>query len=142
MALNGLLENNKIDIPKALIDQEIEVLKKQALQQFGGNMKNTPELPNEIFSEQAKKRVSIGLLLGEFIKQEKIEADDTKTKELIADIASAYEDPSEVIEYYNKDEKIFNNMKNLALEEEAIDKILSSAQITEKEFSFNELMKK
>ena len=46
-------------------------------------MKNTPELPNEIFSEQAKKRVSIGLLLGEFIKQEKIEADDTKTKELL-----------------------------------------------------------
>lgn len=142
MALNGLLENNEIDIPKSLIDQEIEVLKKQALQQFGGNMKNTPELPNEIFSEQAKKRVSIGLLLGEFIKQEKIEADDTKTKELIADIASAYEDPSEVIEYYNKDEKIFNNMKNLALEEEAIEKILSSAQVTEKEFSFNELMKK
>ncbi|OAN13570.1 trigger factor [Photobacterium jeanii] len=138
--LNGLIEQNDIEVPAALIDQEINVLRQQAAQRFGGDMKNAPELPRELFEEQAKRRVVVGLLLGEVIKSEELKADDERVKALINEMASAYEDPSEVVAYYEKNEQMMNNMRNVALEEQAIDALIAKAQVTEKEVGFNELM--
>ena len=61
-------------------------------------------------------------------------------KVLIEEMATAYEDPSEVIAYYEQNEQMMNNMRNVALEEQAIDAIIAKAQVTEKEVSFNELL--
>jgi len=55
-------------------------------------------------------------------------------------MATAYEDPSEVISYYEQNEQMMNNMRNVALEEQAIDAIIAKAQVTEKQVGFNELM--
>ncbi|MDO6707137.1 trigger factor [Photobacterium sp. 1_MG-2023] len=138
--LNGLIEQNDINVPAALIDQEVNTLRQQAVQRFGGDANNAPELPRELFEEQAKRRVVVGLLLGEVIKAEELKADDERVKALITEMASAYEDPSEVVAYYEKNEQLMNNMRNVALEEQAIDALLAKAQISEKEISFNELM--
>ncbi|MEF1190630.1 trigger factor, partial [Vibrio parahaemolyticus] len=92
------------------------------------------------FEEQAKRRVVVGLLLGEVIKSEGLKADDEKVKALIEEMATAYEDPSEVIAYYEQNEQMMNNMRNVALEEQAIDAIIAKAQVTEKEVGFNELL--
>ena len=107
---------------------------------FGGNADTAPELPRELFEEQAKRRVVVGLLLGEVIKSEELKADDEKVKALINEMASAYEDPTEVVAYYEGNEQMMNNMRNVALEEQAIDAILAKAQVSEKEVGFNELM--
>lgn len=139
-ALDGLVKENEIDVPAALIDQEIGVLRQQAAQRFGGNAEAADQLPRELFEEQAKRRVVVGLLLGELIKSEKIEANDEKVKAMISEMASAYEDPTEVIAYYEQNEQMMNNMRNLALEEQAIDAIIGKAQVSEKEVSFNDLM--
>ncbi|NAX48048.1 trigger factor [Photobacterium halotolerans] len=138
--LNGLIEQNDIAVPSALIDQEVNTLRQQAVQRFGGNADNAPELPRELFEEQAKRRVVVGLLLGEVIKAEELKADDERVKALITEMASAYEDPTEVVAYYEKNEQLMNNMRNVALEEQAIDALLAKAQVSEKEVSFNELM--
>ncbi|MEZ9525750.1 trigger factor [Enterovibrio norvegicus] len=138
--IDGLVEQNDIDVPAALIDQEVEVLRKQAVQRFGGNMENAPELPRELFEEQAKRRVVVGLLLGEVIKSEELKADEERVKALIAEMASAYEDPSEVVAYYEQDQRLMENMRNVALEEQAIDALLAKAQVSEKEQAFSELM--
>lgn len=138
--LNGLIEQNDIAVPSALIDQEVNALRQQAVQRFGGNADNAPELPRELFEEQAKRRVVVGLLLGEVIKAEELKADDERVKALITEMASAYEDPTEVVAYYEKNEQLMNNMRNVALEEQAIDALLAKAQVSEKEVSFNELM--
>ncbi|GAL07443.1 cell division trigger factor [Photobacterium aphoticum] len=74
------------------------------------------------------------------IKSEELKADEERVKAIIAEMASAYEDPTEVIAYYEKNEQMMNNMRNVALEEQAIDALLAKAQVTEKEVSFNELM--
>lgn len=139
-AINGLVEQNDIDVPSALIDQEVEVLRQQAVQRFGGNADTAPELPRELFEEQAKRRVVVGLLLGEVIKSEELKADDEKVKALINEMASAYEDPTEVVAYYEGNEQMMNNMRNVALEEQAVEAILAKAQVSEKEVRFNELM--
>jgi trigger factor len=139
-AIEGLVKENAIDVPAALVDQEIDVLRQQAAQRFGGNIEAANQLPREMFEEQAKRRVVVGLLLGEVIKTEELKADDEKVKALIEEMATAYEDPSEVISYYEQNEQMMNNMRNVALEEQAIDAIIAKAKVTEKAISFNELM--
>jgi trigger factor len=138
--LDGLVEQNQIDVPSALIDQEINVLRQQAAQRFGGNMDSASQLPRELFEEQAKRRVSVGLLLGEVIKAEELEADDERVKALIEEMASAYEDPAEVVAYYEKDQKLMENMRNVALEEQAIDALLGKAKVSEANVGFSDLM--
>ena len=139
-AIDGLVKENDIDVPAALIDQEIGTLRQQAAQRFGGNTEAADQLPRELFEEQAKRRVVVGLLLGEVIKSEELKADDEKVKAIIEEMATAYEDPSEVIAYYEQNEQMMNNMRNVALEEQAIDAIIAKAQVSDKEVSFNELM--
>ncbi|MBT9242912.1 trigger factor [Vibrio splendidus] len=139
-AIEGLVNENNIDVPSALIDQEIGVLRQQAAQRFGGNTEAADQLPRELFEEQAKRRVVVGLLLGEVIKTEELKADDEKVKAIIEEMATAYEDPTEVIAYYEQNEQMMNNMRNVALEEQAIDAIIAKAQVSDKEVSFNELM--
>ncbi|MEF1187438.1 trigger factor, partial [Vibrio sinaloensis] len=132
-AIDGLVKENEIDVPAALIDQEIGTLRQQAAQRFGGNPEAAAQLPRELFEEQAKRRVVVGLLLGEVIKSEELKADDEKVKALIEEMATAYEDPAEVVAYYEQNEQMMNNMRNVALEEQAIDAIIAKAQVTEKE---------
>lgn len=139
-AINGLVEQNEMDVPSALIDQEIQVLRQQAAQRFGGNPEAAAQLPRELFEEQAARRVKVGLLLGEVIKSEDLKADDERVKALIEEMATAYEDPSEVIAYYEQNEQMMNNIRNVALEDQAIDAIIAKAKVSEKEVSFNELM--
>ena len=67
--LNGLVEHNALDIPQAAVAQEIDGLRQQAMQRFGGaEGKNVPQLPDELFQDEAERRVRIGLLLGEVIR--------------------------------------------------------------------------
>ena len=141
--LSGLLEQNQIEVPKAAVSREIDALRQQAMQRFGAaNSKNVPQLPDELFSEQAERRVRIGLLLGEVIREQDIKADDARVKTLIESLATAYEDPSEVVDYYFKNERLLNNMRDLAVEDQAIEFLLSKAQVTEKQTSFDEVINK
>ncbi|MFT4937051.1 MAG: trigger factor [Paraglaciecola sp.] len=142
----GLLEKNKIDLPKALVDQEIDALREQAKQRFsqqqGGQSGNMPELPADLFEENARKRVSIGLLLGEVIKTHELKVDTVKVNSLIATAASAYEDPQEVIEYYKTNDELMQQMNNVALEEQAVEALLEKAKVKEVNKAFDEIMNK
>ncbi|GDX06135.1 trigger factor [Buttiauxella sp. A111] len=139
-AIDGLVNANNIDVPAALIDGEIDVLRRQAAQRFGGNEKQALELPRELFEEQAKRRVVVGLLLGEVIRTHELKADEERVKGLIEEMASAYEDPTEVVEFYGKNKELMDNMRNVALEEQAVEAVLSKAKVSEKATTFSELM--
>ncbi|WP_213607695.1 trigger factor [Pseudoalteromonas sp.] len=139
-AIKGLLEQNDVEVPKALIDQEVNALREQAAQRFGGNGQNMPELPAELFHEQAVTRVKTGLLLGEVIKANDIKVDDAKVEALIATVASAYEDPSEVVEYYKANDQLMQQMRNVAMEEQAVEAILAKATVTDVEKAFDDIM--
>lgn len=138
--IDGLLKANDIAVPAALIDGEIDVLRRQAAQRFGGDEKQAFELPRELFEEQAKRRVMVGLLLGEVISKHELKADEARVKTLIEEMASAYEDPKEVIEYYSKNKDMMNNMRNVALEDQAVDELLAKAKVIDKATDFTALM--
>lgn len=142
--ISGLVENNPVDLPDALVKQEIGALKQQAMQRFGGNAnaQNMPELPDDLFADNAKKRVSVGLILGEVIKSKELKVDQAKVDALIETNASAYEDPQEVIDYYKTNQELMQQMQNLALEDQAIDIILEEANVTEVAKKFDEVMNK
>ncbi|HDY91342.1 MAG TPA: trigger factor [Pseudoalteromonas sp.] len=139
-AIKGLLANNEIEVPKALVDQEVDALRQQAAQRFGGDAQNMPELPAELFHEQAVTRVKTGLLLGEVIKANEIKVDDAKVEALIATVASAYEDPTEVVEYYKGNDQLMQQMRNVAMEEQAVEAILAKAVVTDVEKAFDDIM--
>ncbi|MDX1705022.1 trigger factor [Pseudidiomarina sp.] len=138
--LKGLVENNEVEVPSAMVDQEVDHLRRQAMQRFGGNQAQMPELPANLFEEQAKERAKVGLLLGEVIRSNEMKVDEAKVDEIIATNASAYEDPQEVVEYYKGNEQLMQQVRNVALEEQAIDYILSQAKVKAKKASFDELM--
>ena len=138
--LKGLVETNDVELPKAMIDQEIDTLRRQAMQRFGGNQGQFPQLPAELFEEQAKERVKVGLLLGEVIRANELTVDEKKVDEIIETTASAYEDPAEVIAYYKGDDNMMQKIRNVALEEQAIEFILAQASVKVKKTSFDELM--
>jgi trigger factor len=139
-AIKGLLANNEIEVPKSLVDQEVDALRQQAAQRFGGDAQNMPELPAELFHEQAVTRVKTGLLLGEVIKANEIKIDDAKVDALIANVASAYEDPAEVVEYYRTNDQLMQQMRNVAMEEQAVEAILAKAVVTDVEKAFDDIM--
>ncbi|KKL00652.1 trigger factor [Rheinheimera mesophila] len=140
--IKGLLATHEVEVPQALIDSEIDVLRRQALQRFGNNLdpKKLPELPATLFTEQAKDRVKVGLLLGEVIKTNKLQVEEARVQALIETVASAYEDPQEVIQYYNSNKELLQGMRNVALEEQAIDLVLTKAKVTEQKAKFDEIM--
>ncbi|MGL5289178.1 MAG: trigger factor, partial [Aeromonas sp.] len=84
----------------------------------------------------------VGLLLGDVIRTNEIKADDARVTSIIEAMATAYEDPKEVIEHYQKNEQMLNGVRNLAVEDQAIDLILSKAQVTEKEVAFDDVINK
>ena len=139
-AIDGLVKNNDIEVPAALIDREVDVLRQQAVTRFGGNAKQAMDLPKELFEAEAKRRVLVGLLFSEIIESNKLQADDTKVQSLIDEIATVYEDPKEVVDYYHKDKKAMDNIRSVALEDQVVDLLLASAKVTEKTYSFSELM--
>ncbi|MDA3977634.1 MULTISPECIES: trigger factor [Gallibacterium] len=138
--LDGLIEQNDIDVPSSAVDQEVDVLRQQAAQRFGGNAQQALELPREIFEEQAKRRVKVGLLLSKVISSNELKVDEDRVKAMIASIASAYEQPQEVVDYYSQNKELSNNIRNVVLEEQAVDVILEKAQVSEVEKSFDDIM--
>lgn len=139
-----LVEKNEIDLPAALVDQEVNALRQQAKQRFSqqGGGANLPDLPAELFKDNATRRVTIGLLLGEIIKQNDLKVDQQKVDSLIETMASAYEDPQEVVDYYKNNQELMQQMQNVALEEQAIEWVVSQAKVTEVSKPFDEVMNK
>lgn len=142
--MDGLVKENSISLPTALVDQEIERLRQQANRELGmaTRKKDLPELPASLFSDQAKRRVSLGLIVGEVIRGNKIEADGNRVRTAVEDIASAYETPSEVVNWYYSNKRELAQMEALVLEDQVVDFVLGKAQVTDKKVSFDELMNK
>jgi trigger factor len=140
--MDKLIERHPIDLPSALLSAEIGTLRQQALQQFGANAQNLDPsmLPDELFREQAEKRVALGLILGEVIKQRKLRADPDKVREAIEDIASTYEQPEQVVAWYYNSQEQLQAMESAVLEDQVFDLILEEAQVDQRQVSYDALI--
>ncbi|MEX1033394.1 MAG: trigger factor [Cellvibrionaceae bacterium] len=144
-ALDALYEAGDIELPNALIANEIDNMRKQMLQQFGDAAKNFDAaslLPDSMFEEQAKKRVALGLLVGEIIKVQAMKPEEEKVREAIEQLAATYHEPEAVIQYYSSNREAKANIEAMILEDQVVDHILSSAKVTEESTSYEKLMER
>jgi len=143
--LDALIEKNAIDVPKSLINQEIDVMRQQMFQQFGGGAQlkdlDANLLPAELFSEQATRRVSLGLILNQLIEEKQLKPEPNKVREMVEEIASAYEAKEEVINYYLKNKQQLAQVEAVVLEDLAVQTLLETATVTDATLSYEELMK-
>lgn len=138
----GLLSSTELIIPKAMVETEINSLRQQAVQRFGGNQNIDPSLlPAEMFQSQAEQRVSIGLMMNEIIQQNELKAKPAKVRAIIEELAAGYENPEEVVAWYYSESEQLAQIEVMALEESVIDLILEQANVKEKTCSYEEALK-
>jgi trigger factor len=131
--LNAYLELNEFAVPSALVQEELGRLKQQALQQFGGGNQNLDSsiLPDEMFQDQADKRVKIGLLAAEIIQQNEFKADADKVKALVEEMAQGYQDPQEFIDHYMNNDEQRSQLEGVVLEDQVVEHLLAAATVTD-----------
>lgn len=139
--MDGLLKTNTVEVPKALISNEIDRLREQAVQQFGGANIQASQLPAELFEEQAKRRVSLGLIVAEVVKQNDIKPDNDRVRAMVEELASAYQEPEQVINWYYQNEQQLGEIQSVVLEEQVVDTVLQKAQVTDKKVAYEEAVK-
>ncbi|MES9904174.1 MAG: trigger factor [Sedimenticola sp.] len=140
-AMDALLEANPLDVPQALIEQESLALQKQTRENMQQNgQKGNIDLPLNLFEEQAKRRVSLGLLMAEVIKENEIKLDQERVLAKVAQFASTYEEPQEVIDYYNSDKQQLAGVENVVIEDQIVDWILEQVKIEDSASTFDEVM--
>ncbi|MCF6250225.1 MAG: trigger factor [Methylococcaceae bacterium] len=142
--MDALYENIQISVPNALIDQEIQnMMKPYEANARKQNMKlEDLDLPKELFEEQAKRRVALGLILGEIIKTNEIKVDDDKVRSTVEEMAVSYERPEDVIAWYYSDDSRLNEVKQMVLEDQTVGWIVDQAQVTDETVSFADVMEK
>jgi trigger factor len=137
-ALDLLLEANPTEIPTSLVAQEVQVLKEQMRQNLRGNTKI--ELPDNLFEESAQRRVRLGLVLAKVVKANEIKADPERVREAVEDLASTYENPKEVVDFYYGSKEHLASVEALALEGQVVDWVLTQVQVEDEPLGFQELM--
>jgi trigger factor len=140
--MDSLVEAVDAEIPDALVSGEIQQLREQAMQQFGGGQNIDPNmLPDDLFKEQAARRVLLGLVLGEVIQQQELKADPTKVREAIEDLASTYESPDDVINWYYGNQDQLATIESGVLEDQVFDYIIDKSAVTDKVVPYQEVIK-
>jgi len=144
VVIDALIEKNEILVPKALVVNEINALRQQAVARHSKDIEKIDmlDLPDTLFKEEAEKRVKTGILLGEVVKSNELKVDNDKVNELIESAAASYDNPSEIIEYYNNNKEMMKHIEDLALQEQAVEFIIKRANIIDVNKSFDEVMRK
>jgi trigger factor len=139
--LDALLRLNPVELPKALLDDEIESLRRDALDRMGvKDTKKSVDLPRELFEEQARRRVSLGLIVGEIISKQQLSVDKKRLEQRLERMAGDYSNPAEALRSMRSNQAVMHQLESLVLEEQAVDSLLEKAAITDKATSFQELM--
>lgn len=140
--MDALLQANTVEVPGALIQREIErlmQLARQDMEQRGMKVKDLPMQP-EWFSDQARRRVSLGLILAEIVKQQGLQAKPEQVKALVQEAALSYDQPDEVIRWHYAQPERLNDFEGAAMEANVVQWVLAQAKVVDKPIAFAELM--
>ncbi len=138
-AMQALLDTNNLEVPAALVEEEAAELRKQAEREIAKNAAaDSPEqeVPLEAFMDSAKRRVSLGLIMGEVIKANNLEVDADRLKEKVEQVAADYEDPKKVVDWYYSNKEQLSQLENVVLEEQVVDWVLGQVKVENEQTSF------
>jgi len=141
-AMDALLSVARFDVPKALVDDEVQILMRQTAQDMesrGMKMKGV-SLPPDLFKERAEKRVKLGLILAHLVQKHDLTAKPEQVKVFIKEYAQSFDQPEEVIRWYAADPKRMREVEHIVLEENVMVWTMGQAKTTDKQAVFKELM--
>jgi trigger factor len=136
-----LIEQNPLEVPAALIDQESRRIHDEMHPHHAGQEHDHTHQEMEQFNEAAKRNVILGLLIGELIKQHDLKPDSNRVQDHINKMAAAYEKPEEVIQWYKGDKRRLAEVEMMILEEQVLEKLLESVTVTDKMLDYSDLIK-
>ena len=141
--LDALYEANEVNLPNVLVENEAQRLLEEMRERFK-SQGIPPEAMDKVdastYNEQAKKRVTLHLLLSEIIKQNELKADPAKVREIIESQAQGYEDPNAIINWYYADQSRLADIEAMALEDDIVNWVLEKAKVKTKKITFDEIM--
>jgi trigger factor len=140
--VDSLLKLHQVELPKALVASEMQQLRQQTLQQYGGGRQvDENMLPLDLFNEQAQRRVALGLIMNEIIQQHKLKVDPKAVRTLVEELSESYEQPAEVVSWYYSNKDQLAQVEAMALEEAVIDLVLVSAAVNEIPGTYEEALR-
>jgi len=140
--MSQLFDLNQVELPSALVANEITQLKQQMVQQFGGGQQiDLSMLPDDMFRDKAERRAALGVIVSEIVKVEEITPDEDSVRERINEIASTYEQPKEVVDYYYSQQELLSSVEGVVLEDQVTELVLSKAKVTDEECSYEDAVK-
>ncbi|HMV39164.1 MAG TPA: trigger factor [Plasticicumulans sp.] len=140
--MDALLAANPIELPKVLVTEEIDRIAQQAgFPAASAGNAEADKIKEGVFAEEARRRVALGLLISKLVVQEKLTADPARVVEQLTTMASTYQDPNEVMQWYLKNPQAMEGLRALALEDTVVDWVLARASVTEQPSTFDAVMR-
>jgi trigger factor len=136
--MDGLHARNAFEVPKALIGEEIARLRQQAMSSMG--QQDAGRFPDSLFEQEAQRRVALGLIIAEMVKRHEIKLDADRLNEALQQMASTYEDPQQVVDYYRRNQQAMASLEAIVLEDQVVEWVVEHAKVSEQAMSFDELM--
>lgn len=137
-----LLEQNTLEVPQAMIEQEAKRIHDEMHPHHGGEAHGHSKEEMAEFNEAAKRNVIIGLLIAEFVKQNKLVPEKAMVDAHLAKLSTSYENPAEVIKWYTSDKRRLAEIEMLIMEDQVIDKLTEGSTIKEKTVPYDELIQR
>ena len=141
--LDALVNATPVELPKSLVDMEAQQLVERAradLQSRGMKPEHIPAIGPEAFTETAKRRVTLGLIIGELSRTENLQPKPAEVRAAVEAEAATYESPAEVVKWFYMQPQRLQEMEGVALESNVVKWVLSKANVVDKDTPFEELM--
>jgi trigger factor len=142
-AMDALVQVSTLDVPKALVDSELERLvagAREDLKKRGVKDAEKAPIPSEIFQPQAERRVRLGLVVAELVRAHGLQARPEQLQAHIEELSQSYENPTEVVRWYLSDRKRMAEVEAVVIESNVTAHVLGLAQVADKALPFDELM--
>ncbi len=136
-----LLGATEVALPRALVAQEISRMRDSAIREFASRAGQQPDmtLPDQLFEEQARRRVALGLILSELVMKEKLTAQPDQIRAVIEDMSGAYEHPEEIVRWYYQQPQRLREVESLVLEDNVVEWVCARAKTEDLPTPFEQL---
>jgi trigger factor len=140
--MKALLDSATLELPKSLVELEIERLAEGMRKDLAGRGLKADEIPmpREAFEPEARRRVMLGLIVAEVVRQNALQAKPDQVKVVVQDYAQSYERPEEVVRWYYQSPERLREVESLVLEDNVVQWALSRVKTEDKPADFDELM--
>ncbi len=139
--LDRLVEGNPVELPQALIDQEIRALQQEAMRRMGVEDPAKAPAP-EVFRDNAIRRVHVGLLINELITSQNIQLDAARVTAHIEDLAANYDQPEEIVKVYQSQPRLRSQVEMVVLEEQVTEWLVERGEVTARPTDFKAFMER